>query len=318
MRRIYLVFVLLCGLGSNSYAEDEYAFILRARGNPYWNIVKQGIEETAKSLGIKALIYQGESDKASEEQLNICLTVIEKNPKFLAITAANPNMGIQCLKRAAERGIYVADIDSGIPIAEAEAQSLKLSFSVGSDNLAVGRRAANYAATLLQLSQPKVLILEGATGAVAGKQRVDGFTQELKNLIPNVNIVASLAGEWDRLKAMNITADIIQRDPNLNLVFAANDLMALGAVEALRNVDHLRKVKVVGVDGIAEARRAVINGGLAGTVAQLPYLIGKRAVELGVDVINGKSVPQIERTETPILTKDSIENKSTPFIEYIR
>lgn len=185
-------------------------------------------------------MYQGESDKASEEQLNICFTALERNPKFLAISAANTNMGIQCLKRAQERNIIVAEMDSQIPIAEAQQQGLNIAFSVGSDNYELGRVAAQHALTILKSERPKILILEGAAGAIAGKQRVDGFREELLSKIPKTTVVGSTAADWDRLKAMNITTDILQRNSDLDLIYAANDLMALAAREVERTLELIR------------------------------------------------------------------------------
>jgi D-allose transport system substrate-binding protein len=67
--------------------------------------------------------------------------------------------------------------------------------------------------------------------------------------MPGAQIVGCKSAEWDRLRALNITADTLARSPDLSVVFAANDVMALGAVEAIRAAGKTRQVIVIGVDG---------------------------------------------------------------------
>src|SRR4051812_42160436 len=81
---VYLAFSI-----DQARAEDEYIYILRAKGNPYWNTIAQGIEETAKATSAHVTVYQSESESSAEEQLNTCLAAIQRKPKVLAIAAAN-------------------------------------------------------------------------------------------------------------------------------------------------------------------------------------------------------------------------------------
>ena len=308
-----LILNLPCAL-----AEDEYIYILRSRGNPYWNTVVQGIRESGASHNVKVTVLQGESESSAEEQINICLAAIQRKPVFIAVTAATIGSGIQCLKRASEAGIHVAEMDTTVPLEDAAKAGLKLSFSVGSNNYIVGQKAGEFASSLLGSSDAKVLVLEGDPGIEAGRLRVKGFKDTLLERSPKSHIVASISANWDRLKAMTITSDILQREPDLRLIYAANDLMALGAVEALKAKGKLGTVAVVGVDGISDARRAILAGDMIATVAQLPYLIGKRAVDLAVDVQQGRQVGEREVIETPLLTKSVLEKRELQALQYIR
>jgi len=99
----------------------------------------------------------------------------------------------------------------------------------------------------------------------------------------------------DRLKALNITADTLTRTPDLNVVFAANDTMALGAVEAIRAAGKTKQILVVGVDGVPDARKAILAGRMTASVAQLPYLIGKRSAELAKLSVHGQCSGKTEK-----------------------
>jgi D-allose transport system substrate-binding protein len=95
-------------------------------------------------------------------------------------------------------------------------------------------------------------------------------------------------------------------------------MMALGAVEAVHNANKSSSIKIIGVDGTADARKAVAEGHLTATVAQLPYLMGERATELAIAAVHQQSLNQIEITPTPVLTSDYLKSKSDPLLQYIR
>ena len=303
---------------SSAQTGDEFVFILKARGNPYWNSAVAGIRETGESRGIKTVVYQLENDKAAEEQLNVCLVAIERRPKFLSISAVTQSVGVRCMKEASDRGIPVADMDANISVEEARANGIDLVYTVGSNNYTIGQRAAEYAASILEEASPEIVILEGAAGSIPGNNRVAGFRDRFLELKPHAKIVASVSADWDRLKALNVFGDLLNRAPNIDFVYAANDMMALGALEATRIAGKQATVKIVGVDGTSDALKAVRAGEISATVAQLPYLIGKQAVELAIDHLNGKRFEKTQITPTPIVTKSVIETNSDPNLQYLR
>jgi D-allose transport system substrate-binding protein len=115
-----------------------------------------------------------------------------------------------------------------------------------------------------------------------------------------------------------LTADTLTRTPDLNIVFAANDMMALGAVEAIRAAGKTNQLMVVGVDGVPEARKAILAGRMTASVAQLPYLIGKRSVELAKESLQGKCNEKTEKTPLLVLTKSVLESNADPLMKYVR
>jgi ABC-type sugar transport system substrate-binding protein len=162
-----------------------------------------------------------------------------------------------------------------------------------------------------------VLVVEGLSGNITGQKRARGFANELKKVAPGLSIVASLPGDWDRQKAANITNDILQRNPDLVAIFCANDGMALGAVEAARAAGK-DKVIVVGVDGNSDAVKSILAGRLNASVAQLPYLVGKQAVETAKKALAGEKVEAFTFVPTLVLTKAVLETKSEPMLQYVK
>ena len=154
-------------------------------------------------------------------------------------------------------------------------------------------------------------------GNITGQKRARGFANELKKVAPGLNIVASLPGDWDRQKAANITNDILQRNPDLVAIFCANDGMALGAVEAARAAGK-DKVIVVGVDGNSDAVKSINAGRLNASVAQLPYLVGKQAVENAKKVLAGEKVEEQTFVSTLVLTKAVLDAKTEPMLQFVK
>lgn len=314
----YLLLLAIMMSVSPAFAADDYAFILKGRGNVFWKVIDQGVRETAAKNDINVLVYNTDDDQRPEAQLAICETVIERAPKVIVLGAATKAVGIECYKKAHAAGIIVADIDGNVTMDDAKAAGVPLAFSVGSDNVKIGRRAARYVAQNLDRPDPKILIIEGLPGSIVSDNRRDGFVDVLREKVPQARIVASLAGNWDRQAAMTITTDTLTRVPDLDVIYSVSDVMTMGVVEAVRVAGKSGQITIVSVDGIADARKAVRGRRIAADVAQLPYLMGKRAIELAQDAAAGKVTGVTEYVPTPLLTKPALEMENNKELKYVR
>ncbi|MBA9025895.1 ABC-type sugar transport system substrate-binding protein [Peribacillus huizhouensis] len=127
--------------------------------------------------------------------------------------------------------------------------------------------------------------LEGVPGASATRERGKGFHTIADT---NLQVIAKQSADFDRTKGLTVMENIIQANPTIKAVFAHNDEMALGAIEAINSSG--RDIMVIGFDGNEDALNAIKAGKLEATVAQQPDLIGKLAVDAGRDVLSGKKV----------------------------
>ncbi len=143
----------------------------------------------------------------------------------------------------------------------------------------------------------KVAIIEGKAGNVTGDARRDGVKKALA-AAGNAPLVASLPGDWDRAKALDVAASVLQRNPDLRAFYAANDTMALGALQAVKNANKLGKVLVVGTDGVPEAVASVKAGQLSATAGQDAAGMGARALGIMVDALKNK--PAISADTPPL------------------
>lgn len=144
----------------------------------------------------------------------------------------------------------------------------------------------------------KVAELQGTSGASAAIDRSEGFHKVADS---KLNVVASQTANFNRTEGMSVMENMLQADGDIKAVFAANDEMALGAVEAMSGAG--KNVLVVGFDATDDARAAVKAGRMAATVAQQPELIDSTAVENAVNLINGVSIPSSIPVEVTLITK---------------
>jgi D-allose transport system substrate-binding protein len=299
-------------------ATENYFFILPALTNPYWQTVKQGIEDASHAAGIKATVLSPANDQAKEEFVNLCPSAITQKATMIAVCTTSDTVTLQCLHEAQAHKIKVATVDILVPDEALKRAGIELSFSIGSDNRALGKKAADFIISQNKVASPKVLVLEGVVGNTNSADRVDGFKKELTDKIPKAKIVNTISAEWDRLKALHITQDTLSRSADLNIVFAANDMMALGAAEAIRLAGKTQQISVVGIDGVPDARKAIAAGRLTASIAQLPYLIGKRSMELSLQSMAGKCSGYKEKTPMLVITKSALEKKADPLFKYVR
>lgn len=313
--------VLALGLSAGAMAQDKpvYGVLLKTLSNPFWGAMEQGVKDGAKEAGVEYFMQAVESDQAAEPQLNTCNTMLERKPKVMITAAINSTILLPCLKRANEMGIPVVDLDANLDHAIAEKAGVKIAFTIGSDNVAAGGQGAEWLAGKLgKDAKGSVLVIEGLSGNITGQKRAQGFRDTLAKLAPGLKVAASLPGDWDRQKAANITNDIMTRNADLVAIFCANDTMALGAVESAYAAGKGDKITIIGVDGNVDAVKSINAGRLGASVAQLPYLVGKQAVEKAKAVLAGGKAEPYTYVKTLVLTKKVLDEKKDPNLQYLK
>ena len=298
---------------------EEYGILMKTLANPFWGAMGDGVEAGAQGAGVDYYIQAVESDQAAESKLKVCNTMLERQPVAMITAAINSTNLLPCLKSAQESGIKVVDLDGNLDPAILDAEGIEITFSIGSDNVLAGAQGAEYRVSRLGADATgPVLVIEGLSGNITGEKRASGFAEKLAELAPGLEVVASLPGDWDRGKAANITNDIMTRNPDLVGIFAANDGMALGAVESVFAAGKGGDVIIIGVDGNSDAVKSINAGRLTASVAQLPYLVGKQALENVKTAVEGGSVESAVIVPTLVLTKDVIDAGTEPLLEFVK
>lgn len=194
---------------------------------------------------------------------------------------------------------------AGIPIIALGIQSAggKYTF-VGSKNIDAGRMQGEYMKAHLP-KDAQILYLQGTPGLYHSKERLKGFEDALGR--SDVKILANLTGNYDRAEGMKVTEDWIQSFPKFDAIIAANDQMALGALEALKGSDRLKGVMIAGVDGVPDALKAIKAGEMSQTIFQNASGQAKAAFEVVEAIKKGEQPPAEKLVPFESITKDNVD-----------
>lgn len=285
----------------------EVAIILKTLSNPFWVSMKEGIEKEAEKQGVKVDIFAANSEEDVQEQLKLLENLLGKDYKAIGVAPLSPVNLIPGIVEANKKGIYVVNIDEKIDMDQLKTSGGSVLAFVTTDNIKVGAKGAKFIVDKL-VDGGEVAIIEGKAGNASGEFRKQGATEVFKSN-DKIKLVASQPADWDRSKALDLAANLIQKYPNLKAIYAANDTMALGALQAVMNANKQDKIIVVGTDGAPEALDSIKQKGLSATVAQDSANIGAESLKLLLEAlknkpeINPNNVPQEIPVESNLITQ---------------
>jgi ribose transport system substrate-binding protein len=275
--------------GSAAAGGPVIALVPKTLNNPFFIDMQRGAEEAARAAGVTLVVQAAERETDVERQMQIIENLIQRKVSALILAPSGSREIVPVVLKANQAGIPVLIVDTRLDAAALQASGGKTVTFIGSDNHEGGKIAGQFAVERLG-GQGRVAVLEGIAGHETGDARVRGFREALQGH-PGITVVASQPANWERDQGYTVFQNILQANPTVNALFAANDLMALGAVEAIAAAGKTGKVMVIGFDAQDEARAAVKAGKMAATIAQNPALMGRTAVERAVALLKGESVP---------------------------
>jgi ribose transport system substrate-binding protein len=279
------------------------ALVMKTLNNPFFVDMERGAREAAKRLGVNLVVQAAEREVDVEKQMQIIENVIQRKVQAICVSPSGSKEIVPAIVKANQAGIPVLIVDTRVDAAALAAANGRTATFIGSDNIAGGRIAGQRMVQRLH-GQGKIAILEGVPGHETGDARLKGF-REVVQREPGIQIVASQTANWERDQGFNVFQNLLQSHPDLQGVFACNDLMALGAVEAIAMAQKSDKIVVVGFDATGDARAAIQKGTVDASVAQNPEQMGRFAVENAVALIQGKTIPAEIPVPVELITKQS-------------
>lgn len=259
--------------------------------NPFFVSVQQGAQEAADRLGATLVLKDANDDSAAQTQQ--IQELIDQKVSLLLINPVDSDAIGAVIQSANTAGIPVITVDRS-------ANSGEVVSHIASDNVAGGKMAGNYLAELLSKTG-NVVELEGIEGTSAAKDRGAGFNEAMASF-SDIKIVAHEIADFDRAKGKEVFAELLAQFPEINAVFAHNDSMIMGAIDAAVEAGRT-DIIFVGFDAVDEAVQAVEDGSLAATIAQQPTEIGRLGVETAIKYLNGETVPESIPVELALVHK---------------
>ena len=259
-------------------------------GNPFWAAVQRGAEEKGAEMGVNIVVMAPPSESDVPAQIAQLEDQLAKGVNGIVLAPTDPNALAPVVDEALADGVPVVFIDT-------KGANESVTY-IGTDNEMGAALAANHICDNIAEGSD-VAILQGIITQSTGMARAEGSNSGLSAC--GLNIVAEQTAEWDRAKGLAVTENIITANPNLKALFASNDNMGLGAIEALKNADMLDQVFVVGFDANPDAAASVLAGEMAATVAQNPYNMGAIGVESVMTLIGGGTLDPVIDTGTVLV-----------------
>ena len=295
------VIAALACAGPALAANETIAVFTKNQTNPYFQAVRVGAEAAAKTLGANAIQYIPTKPDSIPEQLSQVEDVIVKKPDAIVFIPVDSKALVPAVEKINAAGIPVTNITDRIA-------GGKLVAYVGADDYNIGLSTAR---ALLKAIGGKgnVVILEGVKGSLTNSDRVRGFNDALKEF-PQVKLLASQPGNYQRLQALQVMENLIQSFPQIDGVLAANDAMAIGALEALDGAN--RKAAVVGINGSREAIELIKSGRLLASGDFNGFIQGCYGVEIAVRNLRKEGTPKEIILKPKVIDKTNYQPYETP------
>lgn len=259
--------------------------------NPFFVTLEEGAEAKAKELGVELVSVDAGDDSA--KQASDIEDLISKKVSVLIVNPVDSDAVAPAVKDAIAAGIKVIAVDRVV-------NGVEVDCSIASDNVA-GAESATKFLTELVGKDAKVAELQGTPGASAAIDRGTGFHNIADT---NLKVVSSQTGNFNRSEGMTVMENMLQADAEIKGVFAANDEMALGAIEAIGDKD----IAVVGFDATDDALKSIQDGKMKATIAQQPDLMGATAVDTAAKLMNGEAVEKSIPVEVTLVSKDNVSS----------
>ena len=276
--------------------EIEIALVTKAMDSEFWLVMADGAKAAAAARpGVKLSIVAPDREINIDQQVTILEDQTRKGVKALVVSPAGSAQILSALEQATQRGVPVILVDTDAPFDK------KVTY-IGTNNRRGGQLAAKGVAEAIGSAHAEVALISGVPGNESQDERALGFIDAVASEYPNLKLVAQQPGNSERALGLTVMENILTAHPNVKGVFATNDQMALGAMEALEARGLRGKVKIVGFDATKEAVQATVDGRLAGSVAQNPFLMGQRGVEAALAALDGKPVEKRIDTGTELVT----------------
>ncbi|MBU5255402.1 substrate-binding domain-containing protein [Tissierella praeacuta] len=282
----------------------KLAAIESTLANSFWITMQEGYEDAAKEYGVSIDVMATETETDINGQLDIMKVLLSKDYNAIAVSPLTEHNLIPGIVEANNKGTKVVAVGNGVNEKALEEAKGKIEAYITSDFKQQGKMGAEFIIDKTG-GKGKVAVIEGIPGATQSEARKNGAIEAFE--AAGMEVLPVQTANFDRQQAYDLTAALIDAYPDIVGIACGNDVMALGAVEALKAKNMKDKVVVAGVDFIEEAKDSIENGELDATVAMSPYLFGKAGVITALKAIQGHEFKEsVVWTPIQLISKENV------------
>ncbi len=280
------------------------ALVMKTLTNPFFVEMEKGARDAATDYDIDLVVRTAAQETSIEQQIQIIESLIQDDVDAIVIAPGDSEALIPILKKAQDAGIVIVNIDNQLnPELSANVGLVNVPF-ISVDNQNGAYLSAQFISDQID-SPAEVVILEGIRTAQNAQDRLAGAERAFGEN-ENIQMVDSETANWKIDEAYEVAENLFLEHPDVQAVFASNDMMALGVIQYLKD-NNRDDVLVAGYDALDEAKQAIRDGDLIATIDQQAALQGYKGVETAVQLLNNEDVDMLVLVDVIVVTQDNVD-----------
>ena len=271
--------------------------------NPYWVGMKDAYIAAAAQYGVDIEVMSAPTEGDKQSQLETLNAMALKDYKAIVLSPIEPYNLLPGIIQCNKNGIPVINLGPGINVDSLKEMGGRLDGRLTVDFAQQGELAASD--MVKRIGTGKVAIIQGIPGAAQSEGRTAGAKKVFEST-KGVELVSVQPANWDSTAAYNAASDIIQAHGDLKGIFCCNDVMALAASRALTDAGLKDKVLLYGVDGTEEAKTAIKEGRMDGTITYPSSAYAKAAVIMLLKLAQGMDMSQTVYCPLDVINTENV------------
>jgi ribose transport system substrate-binding protein len=264
----------------------------------YYIAIGEGIKSAAAALGVETFMLAPQSGSDINGQMGMIQDVITQDVDAIILSTHDEGAAAPLVKQAVDKGIAVIIVNSDIANFPTPVHGV-----VGYSQRNGTHKLGDYLLNKLGGKSVNVAVIEGLPG-YHSTERCGGFLDAVKDK-PGITIKTSIPGGWNVEGGNTAGMDLLQANPDVDVIFAANDYMIMGAAVAAKSLGK-KDLVLLGNDGDTAALEQINDGTVTATVNTTPFVMGQVALTVMMDALNGKFAGGFVETPTTIVDKENV------------
>jgi ribose transport system substrate-binding protein len=300
MRKALLPLLLLAAAACRHSEKAIVGVVPKGANHIFWQTVHAGAIKAAREYGFEIQWNAPSLEIDSSRQIEIVDSMINQHLAGIVLAPVDKAALVAVVERAARAGIPVAIFDSGI-------DTDRILCYVATDNLEAGRMAARRMGQILG-GKGKVGVVGFMPGSASTMQREDGFTGEIRQNFPAMQVAGVQFGMADRAKSMTVAENLLTAHPDLAGLYADNESSADGALQAVKT-RGAKNVKLVVMDASESLLAALRAGTVDSIVVQNPFRMGYESTKAIGMKLRGEAPPRLQDSGATLVRQEDLDRQ---------
>jgi ABC-type sugar transport system substrate-binding protein len=292
--------VALTLMATSAFAapKPHFVFVTPLMANPYWDVVEKGWNDAAAKLNVE-VDYIGPTALSLDDMIKYMETAIAQKVDGIATMALNAEAMKKPIEDAKAAGIPVVLVDTDSPESQRDAYA-------GTSNYAAGQTAGQFMAKITG-GKATIAILTGRLDQPNLVARVDGFKNAIAKY-PGMKVVDMQPDDSDLQKGIQAAEAMLLANPGVDAMFGSEGFGAPALGKVVKEAGKAGQIRIVGFDDLPESVDYIKAGVVDGVVVQKQYVMGYKAVQYLLRLINNEKVPSVTDTGVIMLTRSNVAN----------